>query len=100
MGMWWRVLWDTSTLLRGDKMALYEVRHNNSNLYSGRDESVATIKYESAKTYITSGILKFIKDGKIVEKTNMKQSNPPKDKWIPAKAIKFNKNGSVSLRKG
>ena len=28
-----------------------------------------------------------------------KKSNPPLSKWIPAKAIKFNQNGSVSLKK-
>jgi hypothetical protein len=28
----------------------------------------------------------------------LKLSNPPKDKWIPAKAVKFNKNGSVSVK--
>lgn len=48
-------------------------------------------------------------DGPFYEKKLAKQaadkfnanaiSNPSKGKWIPAKAIKFNRNGSVSIKK-
>jgi hypothetical protein len=59
-----------------------------------KDPNDKTLYYRVTKVKIMAGGLR-----RVTAEPMRKNPSPPISKWIPAKAVKFNRNGSVSIRK-